>query len=455
MPSRHRWATLAAIAVGAASLVGCNADAGTGLWLRDHDPVVLTGAQVADLVGRAPGSIVAFRWNSDAAAWDQVPVQVDQRHEEYLTKLRNGSGTTGPKVLAYSDPTANAGADPVTTFDADDEIAFMVDDTGAPAPAGAGNPAGVVAGSGVAVTVRDPLVGTSQWRGSGVGHVYLFERSGSLDPSAGADYVDYDFAPVDPTGHAEDSTVSTDRYTTHFSARWTRDEITLGAGPDILDRHRNLFAVGWCVRSEDTFSAGSGGYATNVDGPVRVIRSYLGANSGTYTQREHLFYRGVERVQTFLRVHEIPGVMDFHDYSPAAVGMRYSSSATSGVTVDGTPDAVPSAAPTWEAVAGAQGTLVTVASLSTSIPSVTMQGYYNDDSTPSAVQCTGDAFEYGASGSAITSLIPNTDPTIAGPVATLTATRWNVYGPAGESTSVPLQVENLANPLTTTVAPYL
>ena len=66
------------------------------------------------------------------------------------------------------------------------------------------------------------------------------------------------------------------------------------------------------------------------------------------------------------------------------------------------------------------------------------------------VQCTGDAFEYGASGTAITSPIPNTDPAVAGSVATLTATRWNVYGPAGESTSVPVQVENLANPLTTT-----
>ena len=287
------------------------------------------------------------------------------------------------------------------------------------------------------MTVRDPLVGTSQWRGNGLGLVYLFQRSGSLDPSAGGDYVDYDFAPVDPMGHAEDSTVSTDRYTTHFSARWTRDEHHPRHGPRLLHRHRNLFAVGNCVRNEDTFSAGDGGYATNIDGPVRVIRSYLGANSGTYTQRGAPLLPGRERVQTFLRVHPIPGIMDFHDYSPAAVGMRYSSSTTSGVTVDGTPDAVPSAAPTWEAVAGTQGTLVTVASLPTSISGVTVQGYYSDDSTPPAVQCTGDAFEYGASGSAITSPIPNTDPAIAGPVATLTATRWNVYGPAGESTSVP------------------
>ena len=161
--------------------------------------------------------------------------------------------------------------------------------------------------------------------------MYLFQRSGCARPLRRE--------PTTSTTTSRRSTrwatrrtprSATDRYATHFSARWTRDELTLGAGPDILDRHRNLFAVGYCVRSEDTFSAGDGGYATNIDGPVRVIRSYLGANSGTYTQREHLFYRGAERVQTFLRVHPIPGIMDFYDYSPAAVGMRYSSSTTSG-----------------------------------------------------------------------------------------------------------------------------
>ena len=268
--TRHRWATVAALAVGTASLAGCNADAGTGLWLRDHDPVVLTGGQVGDLVGVAPGSIVAFRWNGDAALWDQVPVQVDQRHQEFLSKLRNGSGTTGTKVLAYSDPTANAGADPVPTFDADDEIAFMVDDTGAPAAAGAGNPAGVVAGSGVAVTVRDPLVGTSQWRGNGVGHVYLFQRSGSLDPSRGGRLRRLRLRAVRPDG-ARGGLHGEHRPLHHpLLRRWTRDEITLGTGPDILDRHRNLFFVGYCARSEDTFSAGDGGFATNIDGPVRV-----------------------------------------------------------------------------------------------------------------------------------------------------------------------------------------
>lgn len=453
---RRGWAaTITALAIGAMGLSGCNIDAGTGLWLRDLDPVVLTGAQVSDLVGAAPGGIVAFRYDTQAGAWDQVPVQVDQRHLEFLSKLRNGTGSSGPKALAYSDPGANAGSDPTTTFDSDDEVAFMADDTGGLAAAGAGNPAGVVAGSGVRVRVTDALAGADPYRGSGMGYVYLFERSGSLSPGAGVDYVEYEFNPADPMGHAEDSTVTSDRYSTHFAARWVRDNLRLGAGPDILDRHRNLFAPGVCERSEDTFSAGDGGYATNVDGPVRVIRSYLGANSGTYTQREHVFYRGTERVQTFLRVHGIPGVMDFYDFNAAAIGMRYSSSSTpAGVTINGVPDTTGTTAPTWEAVTGGPGALVSTTSAQTNIAGLATQAYYTDNSAPATVQCTGDAFEYGASGTRIPGAIPNTDPTLPGAVSTFTATRWNVYVPQGAPADVGLHVANTTTPLTTSVSPY-
>jgi hypothetical protein len=456
-PRRGGVAALVAIGLGATALAGCNADAGTGLWLRTLDPVVLTGSAVPDLVGTAPGNVVAFRWNIDKGAWQQVPVQVDERHVEFLTKLRNGTGTSGPTTLAYSDPSANAGPDPVATLDANDEVAFMADDTGGAAPGAAAYPAGVVAASGVRVTVTDPLAGEdSTGRGKGVGYVYLFVRSGpGLSPGAGADYVDYDFSPVDPSGHAESSTVSSDRYATHFSARWTRDVVRVGTGPDILDRHRNLFAPGVCGRSEDTFSAGDGGFATNIDGPVRVIRSYLGANSGTYTQREHVFYRGTERVQTFLRVHAIPGIIDFYDFSAAAVGMSYLSSSTQpGVTIDGVPDAAGAAAPAWEVVTGGQGTLVSATTQSTDIVGMAIQSYYTDDSTPPAVQCTGDAFEYGASGTAITSAIPNTDPSVAGSVNSFTATRWNVYVPSHDGAEITRHVANLGTPLTTAVAPY-
>jgi hypothetical protein len=452
---RRGGVAVLALVLGVSILAGCNGRGGSGLWRRSLEPVVLTGAQVPALGGALPGDVVAFRWNSELRRWEQVPVQVDQRHVEFLTKMRNGTGTSGPTVLAYSDPSANAGADPVTTFDADDEIALMASDTGGPAPRGTGSPGGVVAASGLRVTVSDPLATYDADRGSGVGYVYLFRRSGTaLSPAAGKDYVDYDFNPADPQGHVESSTVSSDRYSTHFSARWTRDSIRLGAGPDILDRHRNLFAVGSCIRSEDTFSAGDGGFATNVDGPVRVIRSYLGANSGTYTQREHHFYRGTERVQTFLRVHAIPGILDFYDLSAAAVGMTYSSSSTpAGVTVDGLNDVTGSAAPTWEAVVGAQGAVVSSTTSQTDIPGLAIDAYYRDDTTPPP-QCTGDANEYGAAGTAITSSIPNTDPTL-GTFNTLTATRWNVYVPATEAAAAASHAANLGAPLTTSVAPFV
>jgi hypothetical protein len=450
-------AIMASVAIGATALTACNGDAGTELWLRELEPVVLTGADLPAFAGTSAGGIVAFRWNTQTSGWEQVPVQVDQRHLEYMTKLRNGTGTTGPQTLAYSDPAANAGPDPVSTFDANDEVVFMTDDTGGVAPASASDPAGVVPGSGLQVTVTDPLAPEDGNRGRGLGYAYLFRRSGSgLVQSAGLDYVDYHFDPIDPDGHAEDSTITTDRYSTHFSARWTRDGLRPFGGPDILDRHRNLFAAGVCGRSEDTFSAGEGGFATNIDGAVRAIRSYLGANSGTYTQREHLFYRGTERVQTFLRVHDIPGIMDFYDYSPAAAGMRYSSSSTpGGVTVDGVPDVVGAAAPTWEAVTGSQGALISTTSQETDIAGMAVQSYYTDDTTPPFTQCTGDAFEYGASGTAITSAIPNTDPTLPGTVHHLTATRWNVYVPTRGDPTVARHVANLTTPVTVATTPFV
>ena len=100
-----------AVLLGLTSLAGCNGRGGSGLWQRDLEPVVLTGAQVPTFLGSVVGDLVAFRWNNEMRLWEQVPVQVDQRHLEFLSKLRNGTGTTGPKALAYSDPAANAGAD--------------------------------------------------------------------------------------------------------------------------------------------------------------------------------------------------------------------------------------------------------------------------------------------------------------------------------------------------------
>ena len=99
---------------------------------------------------------------------------------------------------------------------------------------------------------------------------------------------------------------------------------------DILDRAKAQFAPGNCGRSEDTFNDAEGAFIANKSGPVRAIRSYIGANSGPLTQREHIFYERREDIRTFLRVHAIPGIMDYFDYSPAASGMTYKNNVNTG-----------------------------------------------------------------------------------------------------------------------------
>jgi hypothetical protein len=275
--------------------------------------------------------------------------------------------------------------------------------------------------TGVRVRASDPLTGA-------IGYFYLFRRSGTtLAPGMGHHNVTYTFSlnsgsykttyNVDAGPNPENSAVATASYTRHFGDRWLDDVITVKAGSatraDIVDRHKALFAPGNCTRSEDTFDSGEGAFIANVVGPLRAIRSYIGANSGPYTERTQIFYDQREDIVTDLRVHPIPSVMDFWDYSPAASGMIYTNDRNpGGVVIDGSPDTVASGAPLWEKVGGPQGTVTHVERLVTNISGLSGTNYYYDDnSTPNPVtQCTGDAYAYGSSGTWVNSSIPNTDP---------------------------------------------
>jgi len=399
---------------------------------RDRDPVVLQGSDLPRLTGLAPSSVVAFRFE---ATWVQIPVQIDERDTVTFEQVYGGDFSQADiDIETYTDAGTYVGADPDPLFDDDDELVFMARDAGEAAPAAVSLPAGVVAGSGVQLCISDSLDG-------GMGFVYLFETDGSLTPDAGADYVSYDFDLVAGSypddynlangPNPETSTVVTPLYETEFSDRWIRHvtKVKAGAasGVDILDRHKNLFAPGVCTRSEETFSDGEGAFFANIDGPVRAIRSYMGANSGPLTQRRHLFYEGRQDLATFLRVHTIGGMIDLYDYSPAASGMTYyNSNNTGGVTIDGSPDSVTAGLSDWEMVTGSQGTLIIAGGIDTDIGSLTITSYYDDDTTPSNKQCTGDDFEYGQSGLWITSTIPNTDP-ILGASSTLTGRRIIYY----------------------------
>jgi hypothetical protein len=437
----------------------------TGTLNRPADPVVLTGFDVPWLTGIAPGDLVAFRYDT---AWQQIPVQVDERDIKYFEDIYQdsepwpGTPITGVSELVYVDSGTFTGPDSNPMLDANDEIVFMAKDVGSVAPSFS-EPGGVIANTGVEVKITDPLGGPQ------TGYVYLFRQDGSLSPGAGQQYVSYTFdllsGPYLTTYHTmngpnpEDSVVSTPYYSHHFSDRWISDEIHIMAGGatgvDILDRHKSLFAPGVCTRSENTFSNGEGAFIVNKSGPVRAIRSYVGANSGPLTQREHLFYEGRQDIRTFLRVHSISGIMDFFDYSPDAAGMTYYDDLnTAGVTVDGDPDSVALGAIHWGMVTGAQGSLFMASLLSTNIAGFTYTSYYLDDSTPPVTQCTGDSFAYGSSGMRVDQTIPCTDPA-QDCTNYLHSTRVMYYEPPGLTLAGAQALNDQVNtPLATTSRPW-
>jgi hypothetical protein len=460
------------LVLGAVALQSCD-DINT--VTRPAQPLVMTGSQLPTLVGAAPGAVVAFSKQpvGDSIDWVQVPVQIDQRKvvpfgaqpasngTAGVTGTVYGSGTGGPTALQYADPNTFVGADPDPTFDADDELVFMVSDAGGKArDDGLAEPTGVVAGSGVQVQVDDPRgEDQSAW-------VYLFRSDGTLDPAAGRDYVDYRFTLTSgdyrttyrrATGpNPETSKVSTRAYESDLTDRWKevgwRIKVLNSTGVDILDGHKNQFATGNCGRSNQTFADGEGAFVANIDGPVRAIRSYVGANSGPLTQRTHFFYLDMEETVTNLRVHPIPSVMDFLDYSAAAQGMTYrSSTVPDGVTIDGVPDSVPSAVPQWEAVDGPQGRVETRSWSTGDVAGVdagTTQ-FYRDQSDPTDAQCWGDGSYFGASGSFVQAAIPNTDPRTT-PFATLTSHRATRFGaPARDGDAVRASAADWAGDLTT------
>jgi hypothetical protein len=294
------------------------------------------------------------------------------------------------------------------------------------------------------VEITDPLDG-------GVGYVYLFEDTSGLDPGAGKDYVDYEFnltngpyktGAYNPTGTApgggmnrgprpETSSVVTDSYRRGFTDRWYDNELRIlrgtATGVDILDRHDDQFDAldASCIRTQDTFRTGEGAFIANTDGPVRAIRDFMGANSGPHVQRQHIFYGNLEMINTYLRVHPIPGVMDFFDYSAAGIGLTYENGVMTpagvvqgtppgGVPIDGQPDPVTGAGAAmldgFESVDGPQGGLSMPQRLLTNNPDPAYRLVYRDGNVVGQPPCTGDDAElYGASGPQLNSAINNTD----------------------------------------------
>lgn len=428
---------------------------------RSGEPVVLEGAELERLVGMDPEKLLAFRLRDREGKrdgkWRQVPVQVDERKsvdfgENPPANPGPGAGGTvygtapaGHQALQYADPRTFVGADPDSSLDPDDEVALMSEDAGDRARNRDGHPRGVKQGGATRIKLSDPLGGPK-------GYLYLYRSQGRLRGDAGKDYVDYTFALASGEYKAtyrrgdgpnpESSRIVTDAYEAGFSDRWLYDTLAIrsaGAnGVDILDGFKFQFGPDTCVRSEETFSNAEGAFVANIDGPVRAIRSYVGANSGPYTQRTNVFYGSRHVIVTDLRVHAVPGPLIYHDLSPAAIGSSFqSSSSLTPVIVDGVGDSVDPALAEWQLWSGAGGSLFAADRVESSFMDALLanaSSFYLDDSTPPHEQCWGDSQALGQFGLRSTTSMPNTDPRLSERPDFLRATTTEILSGPGLGT---------------------
>lgn len=445
------------------------------------DPIVLGGATLTKLHGAPASEIAAFRYRNPkrgGGRWKQVPVQLDERklvdfgHGPPNNAAPGVDGTVygtepiGQAVLQYADPDTFVGADPDAGLDSDDELALIAGDAGDKAGKRVERPKRT-RGPRTKVKVTDPLGGPT-------GFLYLYRaKPGKLDPSAGKDYVAYEFRLASGDykstyGRAngpnpETSTISTAAYEIGFSDRWFYDALAIKAGGasavDILDGFKFQFGPNTCGRSEATFNTGEGAFVANLDGPVRAIRSYVGANSGPLTQRTSVFWPDRHEIVTDLRVHAVPGPLTYHDLSAAGIGMVYANSSNAaGAAVDGAPDPLGSGVPLWHLWTGAQGSLVSTDRIESSFATELLaaaSGWHLDMLNPPPSvqqQCWGDDDDaIGQGGLRSTYPMPNTDPRST-PTATMQGTTTDVVaGPGINAAAAQTLSDGIDSPLQTTV----
>lgn len=505
MSRNHRRSSLLALVLTlgiTAVMSGCNSHYGASLY-RIDDPIVLTGASLPKLVGTSPRHVVGFAW--DGSSWHQIPVQVDERDlvspgviyhlpTNGYPKLYGTS--TLLKIPVYTPPATSTGdytsyptytppdSDPM--LDANDEVSFLAYDTGQLAGTGAGTPAGVTASSRQVVTATDPS------NPSNVGYVYLFHSDTLTGGSAGSTGVHYTFsllsgdykatykmsngslAPNNSWGfNPENSTVTTSGYTQHFSDRWLNDGLSDtrpgSSGVQLLDRSMYYATNTSCGRTEDTFDGadtGEGAFIVNISGPVRAIRSYLGANSFKWTASTDIFYPNREDSTIELRGHAgMPGFGQADDLATGLAGMTYSDPSNAGLAIDGVPDTFTPISSTsgastqpasWQMFSGAGGSVITTRTLSTSITDLNLTTTYADQSPASVAPCTGDASSWGRSGFEMNSPtfnVPVTDPTLSATPDTLTSRRFRFFeGPSVSAASAAQLDAQAKTPITTSVS---
>lgn len=322
---------------------------------RDLEPVIVKGV----FPGVPVNQIFVYRANG--SAWEQIPFQVDE-------VTASGSYTATEEGL----------------MDANDEVVFMAKDLGneGSASISASLP---ISPTWYKVEVTDPLVPNQK------GWAYIV-RSAGLSVTNPTDYVGYD---------AANRRINAASYALGWAADHPGlDFMSLFGSGDILDRTklRAKYRV-WPLPSRFTLTEDNlpvAAIALIRDRPVRVI-----VQRGTAVTQA---YASFVRTATSIDLTELPGniVIDevrvSTDLTNAATGGTfYNENASTGVTIDGMPDTVPSTPFTqaWRQVSLNVGTMIQVMDLNS--PGGTLSHYYKDDSTLDNND-TGDKRSYGDSG---------------------------------------------------------
>ena len=259
----------------------------------------------------------------------------------------------------------------------------------------------------------------------------------------------------------ESSTVVTPYYSLAFIDRWRESQLRVlrgaATGVDILDRTESQFSPDYCGAQHPHLRPRRGRLPREPERARARDPRLSGANSGPMTEQQQVFYEGREDDTIYLRVHGIPGVMSFLDYSAAATGMTYrNNNNPAGVTIDGLADAVNPGTLTWESVDGPQGGLTNVHTWSTTVAASKFTSFYRDLASPPAGQtpCQGDAGFYGASGPFINGTINDTNEPANGsaPAERLSGTR-TIFFDAPGSANGPLRRQQVSARLTTNLDP--
>ncbi len=178
----------------------------------------------------------------------------------------------------------------------------------------------------------------------------------------------------------------------------------------------------------------------NISGPVRAIRSYLGANSYKWTVNTDFFYPNRQDTVTELRGHAgLPGYGSADDYidrddrpdllRPGQLG-RPDRRHRRHRHPDRLHDRRAPSPVAWQMVTGAAGFGRDRAQLETDITGLNVTTVYQDRNPASPAQCTGDAAAWGQNGQNVTSPVNNvpvTDPTLTSTPATFVTHRFRYF----------------------------